>query len=124
MKVVDWNDDGVGGITNIDERVFTLLGKYGRYLSSEEYAGFQIHTYTDILLDRPWILFEHLEPPTVRYDGGITLNGVVLGHSEEQETLQQIVDLGGAANVVDGAAVAGCSRPGTRLFDFSAAARC
>ena len=95
VKVVDWNDDGVGGITNIDERVFTLLGKYGRYLSSEEYAGFQIHTYTDILLDRPWILFEHLEPPTVRYDGGITLNGVVLGHSEEQETLQQIVDLVG-----------------------------
>ena len=71
-----------------------LLDKYGRYLGSEEYAAFRIHTYTDIALDRPWTSYEYLEPLTVHYDGGIDLRGLALGQGEEQLASQQLLNLG------------------------------
>ena len=94
VKAVDWDDDLVSGIYNIDERLFTLLGKYGRYVESEEYDNFRIHSFTDIVQDRSWTLYQQLGPPEIHYDGGISLNGVALGHSDEQEAPQQIIDLG------------------------------
>ena len=94
VKAVDWDDDLVGGIYNIDERLFTLLGKYGRYVDSENYDNFRIHSFTDIVQDRSWKLYQQLGPPEVHYDGGISLNGVALGHSDEQEVLRQTIDLG------------------------------
>ena len=94
VKAVDWDDDLVGGIYNIDERLFTLLGKYGRYVESENFDNFRIHSFADIVQDRSWTLYQQLDPPEVHYDGGISLSGVALGHSDEQEVPQQIIDLG------------------------------
>ena len=93
-KVVDWDDDTVGGIHNIDERLLMFLGKYGRFLGSEAYVDFRVHSFANVTIDRPWTLYDHLEPPIVHYDGGISLNGVALGHDEEQESREQLVDLG------------------------------
>ena len=94
VKVVDWNDDGYFQWSHYEtERFVVLLGKYGRYLGSDEYGSFQIHTYTDINLDRPWKFYEHLEPLTVHYDGGISLHGLALGQGEEQLSSQQQFNL-------------------------------
>ena len=94
VKFVDWDDELVGGDSNADEQIVFLLNKYGRYLSSDEYADFQIHTYTDISLERPWILYEQLEPVTVDYDGGIALQGLALGQGAEQMSSRQLLNLG------------------------------
>ena len=90
VKVVDWDNDLVGGDANGDEYFIVLLGKYGRYLGSQEGASFQIHTYTDVSLDRVWTIYEQLEPLTVHYDGGISLLGLALGQGEEQLSSQQL----------------------------------
>ena len=93
VKFVDWDDELVGGDSNADEQIVFLLNKYGRYLSSDEYADFQIHTYTDISLERPWTLYEQLEPVTVDYDGGISLQGLALGQGAEQMSSRQLLNL-------------------------------
>ena len=93
VRVVDWNPD-FPWAGHDDEQIFTLLNKYGRYLDSEEYADFQIHTYTDIALDRPWTFYEQLEPLTVVYDGGISLLGFALGQDERQLSAQELLNLG------------------------------
>ena len=56
-----------------------LLRKYGRYVGSDEFAGFRVHNYVDISLARPWTFYEYLEPLTVQYDGGVFLHGLALG---------------------------------------------
>ena len=61
-----------------------LLSKYGSYQGSEEYPIFTIHSYSDIRLDRPWTFYEQIEPLTIEYDGGITLQGVAFGQGAEQ----------------------------------------
>ena len=71
-----------------------VLGKYGRYLGSEEFVDFRVHSFDNVMEDRPWTLYDHLEPLEVHYDGGISLNGVALGHDVEQELRQQLVELG------------------------------
>ena len=71
-----------------------LLRKYGRYVGSDEFAGFQVHNYVDISLARPWTFYEYLEPLTVHYDGGISLHGLALGQGEEQLSSQQLFNLG------------------------------
>ena len=71
-----------------------LLRKYGRYVGSDEFAGFRVHNYVDISLGRPWTFFEYLEPLTVHYDGGISLQGLALGQGEEQLSSQQLFNLG------------------------------
>ena len=93
VRVVDWNPD-VLWAGNGDEDIMLLMDKYGRYLGSDEYDTFQIHTFTDIALDRPWTFYEQLEPRTVVYDGGITLLGFALGQGEQQLSAQDIVNLG------------------------------
>ena len=93
VRVVDWDEDSVGGTRNIDERLLMVLGKYGRYLGSEEFVDFRIHSFGNMIEDRPWTLYNHLEPPEVHYDGGISLNGVAMGHGVEQESRQQLVNL-------------------------------
>ncbi len=94
VKVVDWDNDLVGGDAKADEHLAVLLGKYGQYLNSETYNSFQIHTYTGIHLDRPWKLYEDLEAPTVQYDGGISLHGIAVGRGVEQLSTQHMIDLG------------------------------
>ena len=71
-----------------------LLRKYGRYVGSDEFAGFRVHNYVDISLARPWTFYEYLEPLTVHYDGGISLHGLALGQGEEQLSSQQLFNLG------------------------------
>ena len=70
-----------------------LLSKYGSYQGSEEYPIFTIHNYSDIHLDRPWTFYETLEPLTVDYDGGITLQGTALGQGAEQMSSQHALEL-------------------------------
>ena len=94
VKVVAWNSDPVFYYET--ERSLLLLSKYGRYLGSDEYTNFQIHNYTDIVLDRPWTFYEELEPLTVHYDGGISLQGIALGQGAEQLSWQQQLDVGRA----------------------------
>ena len=93
VKFVNWNNDIVGGDALAEEHTHSLLGKYGRYLNSVEYNSFQILTYTDVYMDRPWTLFEQLEPLTVHYDGGISLQGFALGQGTEQLSSNQQLDL-------------------------------
>ena len=91
VKVVDWHT----GFPADDEteRFAVLLGKFGNYRNSDEYADFQIHTYTDIALDRLWTFhfYDHLEPPAVHYNGGIDLQGIALGQGEEQLSSRQML---------------------------------
>ena len=72
-----------------------LLRKYGRYVGSDELAGFRVHNYVDISLARPWTFYDYLEPLTVHYDGGISLHGLALGQGEEQLSTRQPLPLGG-----------------------------
>ena len=94
VNYVDWDNDLVGGDAKADEHVAVLLGKYGRYLGSEEFANFQIHSFSDISLDHPWTIYEQLEPLTVHFDGGISLHGLALGQGEEQLSSQQLLSQG------------------------------
>lgn len=92
VNYVDWNDDRLW-IENGDKHLAILLNKHGRYLGTTRYPSFQIHRYTDVVLDRPWAIYDHLEPLTVHYDGGISLLGFALGQGEEQLSTRQIPDL-------------------------------
>ena len=67
-------------------QVSRLLDKYGHHVGSEEYSLFDIHTYTNVTLDRPWTVYDHLQPLTVRYDGGISLLGFAIGELGGQES--------------------------------------
>ena len=71
-----------------------LLRKYGRYVGSDEFAGFRVHNYVDISLSRPWTFYEYLEPLTVQYDGGVFLHGLALGQGEGQLSSKQLFNLG------------------------------
>ena len=94
VKVVDWDNDRVGGDAKADQHLAVLFAKHGHYLNSDAFDSFQIHTYDRISLDRPWSLYEYLEPQTVHYDGGISLQAIALGRGSEQLSVQQTVDLG------------------------------
>ena len=93
VKVVKWRSNayGVGGEDN--GRIAYLLSKYGRYQGSEDYPILQLHSYSDINLDLPWAFYEHLEPLTVDYDGGIALQGLALGQGAEQMSSRQLLSL-------------------------------
>lgn len=92
MKVVEWTND-YAWVGRSGRLVAFLLGKYGRFLGSEEYANFRIHSFTELSLDHPWTFYE-LELLTVKYDGGIALQGLALGQGAEQMSSQQLFDLG------------------------------
>ncbi len=94
-KIVDWNDDSHSHWSHQEtERFVALLGKYGRYLGSEEYANIRIHNFTDISLNRPWTLFDNLESSIVHYDGGISLHAFAMGQGTEQLSSNQPFSLG------------------------------
>ena len=93
VKVVEW-DANAAWIDSRTGLISVLLDKYGRFQDSEEYADFQIRTYTDVDLERPWTLYEQLEPLTVEYDGGIALQGFALGQGTEQLSSEQLLNLG------------------------------
>ncbi len=74
VKVVEWLR-GPSWIGYDARLVAFLLGKYGRYLGSEQYSDVRIHSFTDISLDSPWTSYEP-ESLNVKYDGGIALRGL------------------------------------------------
>lgn len=92
VKVLDWNDEfawaGEG-----DENLVTLFDKFGRYTGSQQFANFQLHSYADIALNRPWTFYDDLEPRSVRYDGDINLQGLAVGVGQEQLSSQQLLRL-------------------------------
>jgi len=92
VKVLDWKNDSIW-TGDGDENVIALLSKYGRYVDSDEFTDFRIHTYADLALDRPWTFYEALEPLAVLYDGGIELLGIALGQGEEQLSSQEPIHL-------------------------------
>lgn len=92
VKIVEWNTQSRWVREDVTLVTF-LLSKYGRYLGSDEYADFQIHKYADISFERPWTFYEEIEPPTVLYDGGITLHGLALGQGAVQLTSRQPLNL-------------------------------
>lgn len=93
VKVVDWNDEleWTGGG---EEFTVALLEKYGKNLGSKQYTFFQVHTFSDVALDRSWTFYESLGPPSVDYDGGISLLGIALGQGDTQLSTQQQINLG------------------------------
>ena len=88
IKVVDWDVDVIWK-GNETELLAVLLSKYGRYLGTEDYDILQVHNYADLSFDHPWTFYEYMEPRTVNYDGGISLQGLALGRGEEQLSSQQ-----------------------------------
>lgn len=93
VKVVDW-DNELGWIGGGEEYTVALLQKYGTYLGSEQHTYFQVHTFSDITLDHSWTFYESLGPPSVNYDGGISLLGIALGRGDTQLSTQQQINLG------------------------------
>lgn len=91
-KILGWNAPPWQG--DGEEPIAILLSRHGRYVGSQEHAGLQIHTFSDITLDRPWTYYEHLEPLPIVYDGGVTLLGFALGQGERQLPAEEIVNLG------------------------------
>lgn len=89
VKVVLLSNKHVGWIGNDTGRVSVLLHKYGRYVGTEYFDDFRIHSFTDVALDRAWTFYDYMEPMTVEYDGGISLQGTALGQGEEQISFQQ-----------------------------------
>ena len=96
VKVFDWNDppdsywDKVG---DEEEQSTILLSKYGRYLESVEYRGFQLHTFTDIDLERPWRFLEQSDQLSITYDGGISLQLLALGQGPKQLPSEQLLEV-------------------------------
>ena len=95
VNFVDWNNSLVGGNAYSDRRLDHILEEYGRYIGSENRDTFQIHTYADISLNRRRTYYEHLEPLTAHYDGGISFFGFALGQGSEQLSSKQHFDLHG-----------------------------
>ena len=93
VMVVDWNSENRWVDDDFGPLAF-LLTKYGRFLNSDEYDDFKIHNYADISFERPWLFYEQLEPLTVNYDRGITLQGFALGRDAEQLSFGQLLNLG------------------------------
>ena len=92
VKVLEWTSDPYW-IGYEARRVAFLLRKYGRYLGSEENPDFRIHRFTEVSTERPWTFYE-LEPVTVKYDGGIALQGLALGQGAKQLPSRQPQELG------------------------------
>ena len=57
-------------------------------------ATFRFTHLPNLASDRPWTFYEHLEPRTVDYDGGISLHGLALGQGAEQLVTEDPLSLG------------------------------
>ena len=95
VHFVDRVNSRVGEIAHSDRQVAVVLEKYGRYLKSENHDSFQIHSYADIDLNRHWTFYDHLDPLTVHYDGGISFYGFALGQGTKQLSSNQNFGLNG-----------------------------
>ncbi len=91
VKALEWKDS-LGGLDR-NRYLLGLLDKYGHKRGSDDYRNFTLHTYTDVDLERPWTLYDSLEPRTVKYEGGIELRGVALGLGREQLPSQGRISL-------------------------------
>ena len=98
VRVLDWNENFVWAGEG-DENLIALLSKFGRYVGSDDFTNFRLHTYTDIELERSWAFYEYLEPLAVHYDGGIDLQGLAVGQGEGQLSSQQLLELGQARSL-------------------------
>ena len=76
-----------------------LLRKYGRFTGSEEFDEFHVHSYADVSLAEPWSFLEEIEPPTVNYDGGISLLGFALGLGAEQLPVRELNSVAQASSL-------------------------
>ena len=94
VGVVDWEDE-LSWSGDGDENLVALLDKYGKLSERKEFDRFQIHFFSDISLDRRWSLHEFVEPLSVDYDGGISLNGLALGRGKTQLSALQPLALEG-----------------------------
>lgn len=83
VKVLEWNSPNPL-IEDDTLPIDFLLKKYGRYSGTDQYADFRVHSYTDIIRDRPWTFYDYLEPLSIRYDGPISLHGFALGQGVRQ----------------------------------------
>lgn len=92
VKVVDWNDE-LGWTGGGEEYTVALLEKYGTHLGSKQHSFFQVHTFSDIALDPSWTFYESLGPPSVNYDGGISLLGIALGQGVTQLSTKHPINL-------------------------------
>lgn len=93
VKLVDWKNNGVSGDILAEQHAVVLLKKYGKYVGTEEYGSYLIHTFSEIALDRPWTFFEYVEPRTIDYDGGISLQGLAAGEGQEQLATEETLSL-------------------------------
>ena len=92
-RIVEWNTDNFWIGDDIEPFMF-LFGKYGQSVGIEEFTDFRIHNYANISLDRPWTFYQQLEPLIVHFDGGISLMGFALGHSQTQAPSQYPIEVG------------------------------
>ncbi|MXY92348.1 MAG: hypothetical protein F4047_14535 [Caldilineaceae bacterium SB0670_bin_27] len=88
VRLVQFTEDGTHSA-----HVFHVLDKYGRYLASDKHHQFNIHTFTDVVVDHPWTLYDYLEQLTVHYDGDISLVGFAVGEGERQLSTQHTLSL-------------------------------
>ncbi len=98
VKVLEWNSRNPL-IEDDSLPIDFLLRKYGRYSGTEQYTDFRVHTYTDIILDRPWTFYEYLEPLSVSYDGFIRLHGFALGQGARQLSVADMTELDPASKI-------------------------
>ena len=91
VKVVQLNNIHVGWIGNDTGRVPFLLRKYAQYDKTENFTDFQVHSFTNVSLNEHWSFYEHLNPETVHYDGGISLLGFAIGQGREDFPADQPV---------------------------------
>ena len=101
VKVLEWNSPNPL-IEDDSLPLDFLMRKYGRYSGTEQYTDFRVHSYTDIIRDRPWTFYDYLEPLSVRYDGLISLHGFALGQGARQLSAADMTGLD-PANTVWGA---------------------
>ena len=93
IKLVEWKSDS-HWIDDDAQRLAFLLTKYGRYTGTDDYDLFTVHNFADISFEQPWLLYEQPEPLTIHYDGGITLQGLALGHDPQKISYGQRLDAG------------------------------
>ena len=92
VKLIEWNTLNEAIDDDIDSLAFLLI-KYGRYLGSEEYDDFLVHSYANISHVRPWTFYDRIEPLLIDYEGGIYLRGFALGQGAEQLSSEQLLNL-------------------------------
>lgn len=84
VKIVDWS---YGRHWNADatERLSFLLSKYGRFVATEQFTNYDVHSFEAIDLTLPWHLTNKIDERLIRFDGGITLLWSAIGGAKGQQ---------------------------------------